>query len=382
MNSKRKNITLKHLLIKGEKQIGLKFYPDKMIQTIVKGLPDPKWSTEFGMVYIKNSTENLTQIFNDFRGVAWVNTGSFFDSKSRAKENSPITIDGFRKRKLPKGYRSCPDIFYQKLELKHYSMSTARTYISLFEKFINTHKDIELENIDENNIRNYMQSLVVLKKSDSYLNQMINSIKFYYEVVLGMPNRFYSIERPKKREKLPKLISKEEIQQIINNTNNIKHRCVVSLLYSAGLRRSELLNLKIEDIDSKRMVITVNGGKGGKDRLTLLSQSVLKDLRIYFKKWNPKTYLFEGKKGGTYSSTSVLNIVRNAAEKAKIRKRVTPHMLRHSFATHLLEAGTDLRYIQVLLGHNSTQTTEIYTRVAINNIKAIKSPFDSLNLES
>lgn len=187
-----------------------------------------------------------------------------------------------------------------------------------------------------------------------------------------MPNRFYSIERPRKRESLPKVISLEEVQSIIINTNNIKHKCIVSLLYSAGLRRGELLNLKMKDIDSKRMVITVKNGKGNKNRLTILSQSVLKDLRVYFLKWKPKTYLFEGKPECMYSPTSVLKIIKNAAEKANIKKNITPRMLRHSFATHLLGNGTDLRYIQVLLGHSSSKTTEIYTQVAINNIIAIK----------
>lgn len=207
---------------------------------------------------------------------------------------------------------------------------------------------------------------------------MINSIKFYYEVVMEMPNRFYSIERPIKSEALPKVISLEEVQLIINNTNNIKHKCIVSLLYSAGLRRSELLNLKLEDIDSKRMVITVKHGKGNKDRLTILSPTVLADLRIYYKEWGPKTYLFESPKRGKYSPASIIKIIKNAAKKGRIRKNITPHMFRHSFATHLLENGTDLRYIQVLLGHSSTRTTEVYTQVAIHNIKTIISPIDIL----
>jgi integrase/recombinase XerD len=177
-----------------------------------------------------------------------------------------------------------------------------------------------------------------------------------------MPNRFYSIERPRKREILPKVISLEEVQSIIKNTNNIKHRCIVSLLYSAGLRRSELLNLKMEDIDSKRMVITVKNGKGNKDRQTILSESVLKDLRKYFLEWKPKIYLFESPEGNPYSPESIVKIIKNAARKANIKKNITPHMLRHSFATHLLENGTDLRYIQVLLEHSSTRTTEIYTK--------------------
>ena len=381
MNNKGayKNITLKHLLIGQEKQIGLKFYPDKVIQSLIKELPEVKWSEEFGMAYVKNTKPNLDTIFNQFKGIAWIN-GSYFFPKQKIKSNAkPFSIENYRSQQK-EGIRKVPEAYLEKLELKGYALNTAKTYVQLFEKFINYHKNITLENIDENDIRNYLKELVKEGRSGSYLNQMINSIKFYYEIVLGMPNRFYSIERPQKKKQLPKVISLEEVQTIINNTNNIKHKCIVSLLYSAGLRRSELLNLRITDIDSKRMIITVRNGKGNKDRLTILSKSVLDDLRLYYREYRPTNYLFEGPNGNIYSSQSVAQIIRGAALKSGIRKNVTPHMLRHSFATHLLENGTDLRYIQVLLGHNSTRTTEVYTQVAINNIKTIKSPIELLNL--
>ena len=219
--------------------------------------------------------------------------------------------------------------------------------------------------------------LIHQQKSNSYLNQVINSIKFYYEVVLGMPNRFYEVERPRKEHKLPTVISKEDVLALIEQTNNIKHRCIVELLYGSGLRRNELLSLKIEDIDSKRMLVRVKQAKGNKDRITLLSQNALQDLPSYYKTWKPKEYLFEGQKGGKYSGQSVVKVVKTAAHKAKIRITVTPHMLRHSFATHLLEAGVDLRQIQVLLGHQSSKTTEIYTHVATNTFKTIKNSLDS-----
>ena len=374
-------ITLKHLLINEKKQIGLKFYPDKMVQTIIKGLPQVKWSNQFNMAYIINSKQNLDLIYKDFRGIAWINSGHFFYKKTTTKGNESISLAHYNHRKLPIEYRVCPNEYIQKLEIKQYALSTCNTYISLFEIFINYFKNWKLRDIDEEQIRSYLQRLVRLGKSHSYINQTINSIKFYYEIVLEMPNRFYSVERPRKKETLPKVISLEEVAAIINNTNNIKHKCIVSLLYSSGLRRGELLNLKLTDIDSKRMIISVINGKGGKDRITILSQSVLEDLRDYFKVWSPEYYLFEGAKGRQYTGSSVLRIVEMATKKAGIRKRVTPHMLRHSFATHLLEAGTDLRQIQVLLGHSSTKTTEIYTQVAITNIKTIKSPIEMLNLD-
>ena len=172
--------------------------------------------------------------------------------------------------------------------------------------------------------------------SHSYLNQAVNSVKFYYEVVMGMPNRFCSIERPRPEHKLPKVISQEEVADLIKNTSNLKHKCIISLLYSAGLRRGELLKLRIDDIDGKRMLIYVNAAKGKRDRVTILSKHVLELLREYFKEYRPVNYLFEGLEGQLYSGTSVVAVIKKAAVKAKIKKNVTPHMLRHSFATHLL----------------------------------------------
>ena len=155
---------------------------------------------------------------------------------------------------------------------------------------------------------------------------------------------------------------------------------LISVLYSAGLRRGELLNLKLNDIDGKRMLITVRAAKGNKDRVTILSPCVLQELRNYFKEYRPKEFLFEGQNRKQYSAESVGSIIKASAMRVKIKKHVTPHMLRHSFATHLLEDGADLRYIQSLLGHSSSKTTEIYTQVTLNHVKNIQSPFDSLNL--
>lgn len=370
-----RHITLKHLLINNQKMIGIKFYPDKVIQALIKELNNPKWSNEFGMVYVINTKENLTHIFEKFRGVAWVNGNSFFKEKVQL-DNQPVDINWYRNRVKTTSYKYVPEEYLIKLELKRYALNTCKAYISLFEKFINQYPDKDIVELSEQEIRTYLQLLIQQNKSNSYINQTINSIKFYYEVVMGMPNRFYSIERPRKQHKLPQVLSKEEILAMIANTNNIKHRCIVSLLYSAGLRRSELLDLKIEDIDSKRMLIHIKNAKNNKDRYSLLSETVLKELRIYYKEWKPKEYLFEGVLGQQYSVESIAKIVRRASKKAGILRKVTPHMLRHSFATHLLENGTDLRYIQTLLGHSSTKTTEIYTQVAVNNFKLIRNPLD------
>ena len=288
-----------------------------------------------------------------------------------------MDITWFRQRSLPGSFRHCPISYLDKLQLKKYANNTVKSYILAFETFINYHKAKELIQINENDVRNYILKLIQENKSDSYINIAINSIKFYYESVLGMPNRFYQIERPRKAKKLPKVLSKEDILKIITNTNNLKHKCIVSLLYSSGIRRNELIHLKITDIDSKRMLILIEAAKGKKDRYTILSHTLLKDLRDYYKQWKPEKYIFEGVYGKQYSTQSVGQIVKNAAIKAGIQITVTPHMLRHSFATHLLEDGVDLRQIQVLLGHSSTKTTEIYTHVATTTFNKITNPLDN-----
>lgn len=369
-------ITLKHLLINGNKCVGLQFFPDRLIHALIKTLPNVKWSNEFNMVYIPYSNDNLNLVYSKFKGVAWINGKYFFDKRTNNEAGDSLLSQEYRPLAYGDVNRQLPVEYFQKLELKHYSENTKRSYITCFLRFMNHYQGKELNTLDEKDVQNYTLKLVDEGFSTSYINIAINAIKFYYEIVQGMPNRFYAIDRPRKRHTLPKVLSKEEIIDMLNNANNIKHKCIIGILYSAGLRRSELINLKIEDIDSKRMVIRVNYAKGNKDRLTLLSEKLLNDLRIYYKQWHPHKYLFEGRGGEQYSETSIRIIVSRAAQKAGIKKRVTPHMLRHSFATHLLENGTDLRYIQLLLGHNSSKTTEIYTHVATKNIQTIKNPLD------
>jgi len=377
--NKLKPISLRHLLINGEKQIGMLFHPDKIIQNFIKTLPKVKWSKKFGMAFIQNTSQNLSLIYKTFKGIAWIDGKYFFLNKplnNPVRKNKQFSITEFRKRQLPKDYRPCPEEYLQKLELKKYSINTARTYTAMFEGFINHYKEKDIIDLGEIEIRDYVTNKISKQVSDSQINQIINSIKFYYEVVLGMPNRFYQIERPKKKDRLPVVLSKEEVKSIINCTTNIKHYCILSVIYSSGLRISELLNLKISDIDSSRMMIRVEDSKGGKDRYTLLSESLLKKLRVYYKEYKPTKYLIEGQGGGQYSTTSIGKILKRACEKAKIRKKVITHTLRHSFATHLLEQGTDLRSIQTLLGHYSIATTEIYTHVANTTMKNIKNPLD------
>ncbi len=225
-----------------------------------------------------------------------------------------------------------------------------------------------------------MQYLVIERKiSTSYQNQSINSIKFYYERVLGGQRKIYLIERPRREKTLPEVLSEQEVVSVIQQIDNIKHKAIVMLTYSSGLRLSEVVNLRIKDIDSNRMQVFVQQSKGRKDRYTLLSKKILPILRQYFKEYKPKEWLFEGAKGAKYSVSSVQNIVKEAYSRAGIKKKVSTHTLRHSFATHLLENGTSLRYIQNLMGHESSKTTEIYTHITTKGFDQIQNPLDKLD---
>ncbi|MFT7085868.1 MAG: site-specific recombinase XerD [Vicingaceae bacterium] len=369
-------ITLKHLLIDGKKKIGLQFYPNKVMNALVKGLPEVRWSKRFNMTYIPNEKQNINVILQTFKGVAWVDGKYFFDKKSHRPIDQLLEL----KQDIEHAH-GVPESYLTKLILKRYANNTIKTYCSLFARFLQRYKEQDVNELGEVEIQEYMKELILEGKSDSFVNQMINAIKFYYEIVLQMPNRFYELDRPTKREQLPKVISKEAVIKMIDYTTNLKHKCIIALIYSAGLRRSEALALLPEHINSDRMTIRVVNGKGGKDRITTLSSYLLDLLRKYFKVYRPKHYLFEGQKGGQYSAASILKVVSRAGYKAGLSGKVTTHMLRHSFATHLLEDGTDIRKIQSLLGHSSLKTTEVYTHVATNFQLGVKNPLDSLYLK-
>ena len=278
-------------------------------------------------------------------------------------------------------YRPCPETYELKLRELRYSEHTIRSYTNLFEEFINYYHRFDIDRIDETMITAFLRYLVIERKvSISYQNQAINAIKFYYERVLGGQRKVYLVDRPRTETKLPVVLSQEEVCEILKATVNLKHKAILMTIYSAGLRISEAIQLKVSDIDSQRMQIRITQAKGKKDRYTLLAVKTLDLLRQYVRMYKPKFWLFEGQKGEQYSNSSIQAILKVSLSKTKIQKRVTVHTLRHSFATHLLESGTDLRYIQNLLGHGSSKTTEIYTHVTTRGFEQIKSPLDRLNL--
>jgi len=262
---------------------------------------------------------------------------------------------------------------------KRYSKSTVDTYISCLDHF-NQYFNGNIDQLSRKEIEDYQYFLVKKGYARSTQNQHINAIKYYYEKILKRDRKTYYIERPRKERKLPTVLSQAEIYKLLQHIHNIKHKSIISLLYACGLRIGELVNLKIKDIDSQRMVITVVCAKGAKDRIVPLPENLLVLLRKYYVDFKPKEYLFNGATNPKYSPISIRNVLKRAGLRANIKRNLTPHMLRHSYATHLLESGIDMRYIQVILGHSSVKTTEIYTHVSNQNIQAVKSPIAQMQL--
>jgi integrase/recombinase XerD len=270
--------------------------------------------------------------------------------------------------------------FKQWLSSKRYSESTIKTYSEALKSFLAFYRNKAIEELTNEDVIIYNNDFIRKNNiSSSYQNQVVNALKLFFKTIRETKIEIEKIHRPKRSKALPNVLSKEEVKAILNAHSNIKHKMMLSLIYSCGLRCGELLALKPVHIDSKRNIVLLKNSKGKKDRIAPLSPKILEMLRDYYKLYKPTMYLFEGHiEGAPYSDKSLQQVLKNALQKTGIIKPVTLHWLRHSFATHLLESGTDLRYIQELLGHNSSKTTEIYTHVSTKSIQQIKSPFDDL----
>ncbi|MFN4028253.1 MAG: tyrosine-type recombinase/integrase [Flavobacterium sp.] len=336
-----------------ESRIGIYFEKSADILLLLKELfPDAKWSQSKKVWHIPD-TDNNRRYF----GIPTLTDLLPSDEGIKSLEN-----------------------FRRWMRSKRYSESTVTTYFGAAKIFLIYYKHKSIELIDNDDFV-YFNNDYILKNqlSASYQNQITNAIKLFFKTVQNRVIDIDIIHRPKRAKVLPNVLSKEEIKLILETPINLKHRAMLSLIYSCGLRCGELLALSLKDIDSKRNIVLIKNAKGKKDRIAPLSPKILELLRTYFKLYKPKTYLFEGRiKGTPYDSRTLQQILKFTIQKAGIDKPVTLHWLRHSYATHLLETGTDLRYIQELLGHNSSKTTEIYTHVSTKSLQQIRSPFDDL----
>jgi integrase/recombinase XerD len=372
---------------KGEKRIELRFKFDPKLANEVRTFSGAKWSYTRKSWHVPDTPENRIKLNLGLQETSTQISLSEPNVKNVIVENEigitePLDID------LPilKPTVLSADIIAKQakykywLQAKRYSPSTIKTYTQALESFLRFTAGKPLMDITNDDIIVYNNEFILKKKlSVSYQNQVINAIKLFFRKIENTNIETEKIERPKRPKALPNVLSKEEVKEILTAQENLKHRVMLSLIYSCGLRRGELLKLKPGDIDSKRNLIIIRQGKGAKDRIVPLSLKIIEMLREYYKYYKPTIWLFEGqKKGESYSEKSIESVLKQAVAKTKIKKPVSLHWLRHSYATHLLEAGTDLRYIQEILGHKSSRTTEIYTHVSTKSLQNIKSPFDDL----
>ena len=270
--------------------------------------------------------------------------------------------------------------FIRYLNSKRYSANTIKVYSDSLTIFLRYFSMKEIAAISNDDLIDFNNNYILKNNfSASFQNQVVNAVKLYFAAIQHKKMDVELIHRPRREKVLPNVLSKEEVKAILDAHVNIKHKMMLCLIYSCGMRCGELLALHPVHIDSKRNIILLKCAKGKKDRIVPLSPLILKMLREYYKIYKPKIYLFEGALlGEPYSEKSLQSVLKQAIKKVSIAKPVTLHWLRHSYATHLLESGTDLRYIQELLGHSSSKTTEIYTHVSTKSIQQIKSPFDDL----
>lgn len=379
-------VKVEKLFHRGMDCLAIRFAYNQNLNTQVKLTPGATFSKTNKCWYVQERDGLLAEIFDTFKGKAWVDITSL-----RKKEEKPVkkgnakqviadlSKEAKRITELSEDQLQALRMVDQKLKLRGYSPNTNKTYLQSFKYFLLFYHDSHPVDLSEIEIRNYLLYLIEQKKvSRSRQNQAINAIKFFYEKVLGEERKVYHLERPKREFKLPEVLSQLEIMNIFEALENLKHRVMLMLIYSAGLRRSELLGLRIGDVDMNRNIVFIRGGKGRKDRQSVLAQSLNPLLQEYLKKYTPGFWLFEGPKGERYSESSLRQVFHRAAKKAGVTKQVRLHMLRHSFATHLLEAGTSTRYIQVLLGHESSKTTEIYAHVSRFALDKIQSPLDQM----
>ncbi len=341
---------------KDKNVIWISFPKDDTLILFLKQHSKPFWSQSHKMWYVPDST-TYRKLFQ-------------LEVQSLGKEALG---------KLSAVNRPAMQRFIENLQLKAYSPNTIRTYSVEFAQLLYVLKNYPVDQLTPERLRSYfLYCIRELNIKENQLHSRINAIKFYFEQVLKRDKFFFEIPRPKKPSTLPKVIDAADVKKMLGTIENIKHRVMLKLCYGMGLRVSELVNIKISHIDSKRMQVLIQQGKGKKDRFVNLPQSVLAEMREYFKVYKPKDYLFEGMYGGQYSVRSVQAVFKQAMKKARIRKTTGVHSLRHSYATHLLEQGTDIRLIQELLGHQDIRTTEIYTHVSTKSRSKVKSPLDAL----
>ena len=367
-----KTIKLKKGVIDGSSRILLYSEYDKGILSSMKQIKGARWckSKRCWHIAIKKAWYEILE--DKITGIAELDISD--QEVAKSIEESRTT------RKIIESDRERIKLFMKWMNHKRYSESTISSYILAIEKYLDFFHPVETKDLTQEHVVKYVNDYIIQRKlSFAFQNQFVSAIKLFYKTIYETRFDIQETKRPRPERKLPHVLSEEEVSDILYAHYNIKHKLMLRLIYACGLRRSEILNLKPGDIDSDRLILNIRLAKGRKDRIVGIPKELIDELREYYIAYKPQFWLFEGqKKGIRYSATSLSDVLKSAVKKAKIKKPVTLHWLRHSYATHLLEHGTDLRNIQELLGHSSSKTTEIYTHVSRKTLANITSPFEYL----
>lgn len=369
-------ITLSKLLHRAQQSIGINFDYNSDLLVIVRTLPYAKWTSTHKTWYIKNNPAHLKLIYKKFKNKAEIDGEAFFAKAPIIKQEKVVVLKP--KRVLNSEQKTLLNTFYKYLKGKRYSQSTIDTYSFSLADFIAFYTNKKLETLTNRDVELYIESVYIKRNySVSTQRQFISALKLF--IVFCPITKISEIEltRPNRDRVLPTVLSQKEVIALICKCKNLKHRVIIALLYSGGLRISELINLKIESFHINRRQIFIKNSKGRKDRYVTLAESFLPLLQNYLITYTPKYYFVEGQTKQQYTASSVRKFIKKYKNQCGIIKNVTPHTLRHSYATHLLEDGVNLRHIQELLGHSKPETTMIYTHVARKDLLSIKSPLDS-----
>ncbi len=364
---------------RGESRIAVRFDYDPVLHARIKKAPGARWSQSMKCWHLPDTTVNRVKCKLQVATppALLVSTNTTLNNSTETTCRQSAVKNALLK--ISTGNATQLKLFMEHLLLHAYSKNTISTYKNEFAQLLQLLGNKPVESLQPQHLQRYMLWCVNKGLSENTMHSRLNAMKYYYEQVLNRKKFFFDLPRPKRPLLLPKVLNESELARLFNALVNKKHKAMLFTAYSAGLRVSEIVNLKLIDIDSKRMQVFISCAKGKKDRYVNLSPVLLDILRKYISERipNPRVYLFEsGQTGGAYPCRTVQQIFTNAKQAAGIGKEVGIHSLRHSFATHLLESGVDLRQIQVLLGHGSSKTTEIYTHVATNTFETIKNPLD------
>ena len=370
MNNTLYKITLKRDAIKNVDSIQLYFKYNDQILSIIRGLKRFKWSSTRRCWYGAFTPNNLKQIRDSFNGKSTlIEDKSLYTSPNLKR----IKVD----RKLSLENKAILDSFIKYLEGRRYSQSTIESYCIFIGDFLEYLKDKTLSYTTNRDVELFIEDIFIPKKySISTHRQFVSAIKLFKAFHPECGIEELNLTRPRKSRYLPVVLSQQEVLEILRCTKNLKHRAILALLYSCGLRIGELINLELKHIDIQRNQVSVKNSKGRKDRNVKMADSLAPLIGNYVQTYKPKVYFAEGRPNEKYTASSVRAFLKRSCELAQIKKNVTPHTLRHSYATHLLEGGTDIRLIQTLLGHNKPETTMIYTHVSTSSLEKINNPLD------